>query len=47
GSDPEWTLLLKEHPALIRRPVMVRGEGRVSVGFSDNAFKKMFGRMPE
>ena len=44
ASDPEWTLLLKEYPALIRRPVVARGNGEVSVGFSDNAFKKLFGR---
>jgi arsenate reductase-like glutaredoxin family protein len=36
-------LLLKEYPALIRRPVVVRDNGEVSVGFSDNAFKKIFG----
>ena len=44
GSDPEWTLLLKEYPALIRRPVVVKPDGSVSVGFSDNGFKKEFGR---
>ena len=44
GSDPEWTLLLKEHPALIRRPVVLQADGSVSVGFSDNGFKKLFGR---
>jgi Spx/MgsR family transcriptional regulator len=44
GSDPEWTLLLKEYPALVRRPVVVREDGAVSVGFSDNGFKKTFGR---
>ncbi|MGH8153213.1 MAG: Spx/MgsR family RNA polymerase-binding regulatory protein [Rhodanobacteraceae bacterium] len=43
GSDPEWTLLLREHPALVRRPVVVREDGSASVGFSDNAFKKLFG----
>ena len=43
SSDPEWTLLLKEYPALIKRPV-VDSDGRVSVGFSDNAFKKLFGK---
>ena len=42
GSDPEWTLLLKEYPALIRRPVVVQADGTVSVGFSDNGFKKLF-----
>lgn len=41
ASDPEWSLLLREHPALIKRPVVVRGE-EVSVGFSDNGFKKLF-----
>ena len=44
GSDPEWTLLLKEHPALIRRPVVVGEADTVVVGFSDNAFKKRFGK---
>lgn len=44
GSDPEWTLLLKEYPALVRRPVVVQADGEVSVGFTDNGFKKLFGR---
>ena len=43
ASDPEWCLLLKEHPALIRRPVVVRESGAVTVGFSDKGFKKLFG----
>lgn len=43
GSDAEWKLLLKEYPQLIRRPVVVPGEGGFSQGFSDNGFKKMFG----
>jgi len=43
-SDPEWTLLLKEHAALIRRPVVVPDDGNVQVGFSDNGFKKLFGK---
>jgi Spx/MgsR family transcriptional regulator len=43
-SDPEWTLLLKEYPALIRRPVVVLDNGDVQGGFSDNAFKKLFPR---
>ena len=42
--DPEWTLLLKEYPALVRRPVVEQGDGSVSVGFTDNGFKKLFGR---
>lgn len=43
GSDPEWTLLIREHPALVKRPVLVADDGLVSVGFSDHAFKKRFG----
>ena len=42
-SDPEWTLLLKEYPALIKRPVLVTPDGKVSVGFADNSYKKRFG----
>ena len=42
-SDPEWTLLLKEYPALIKRPVVVTDDGVVSVGFTDNGFKLRFG----
>jgi Spx/MgsR family transcriptional regulator len=43
GSDPEWTLLIKEYPALVKRPVVVTADGEVSVGFTDNGFKKKFG----
>ena len=43
GSDPEWTLLIKEYPALVKRPVLVTADGSVSVGFSDKAWKARFG----
>ena len=43
GSDPEWTLLIKEHPARVKRPVLVGADGAVSVGFTDNAWKLRFG----
>ena len=46
GSDPEWTLLIKEYPALVKRPVVVAADGAVSVGFSDNSFKKRFAGKP-
>lgn len=45
GSDPEWTLLIKEYPALVKRPVVVAADGAISVGFTDNGFKKQFGGM--
>ncbi|GAB6197454.1 Spx/MgsR family RNA polymerase-binding regulatory protein [Lysobacter xanthus] len=43
ASDAEWKLLLREHPQLVRRPVVVTDDGTVSQGFSDNGFKKRFG----
>jgi Spx/MgsR family transcriptional regulator len=43
-SDPEWTLLIKEYPALVKRPVTVTDDAVVSVGFTDNAFKLRFGK---
>jgi Spx/MgsR family transcriptional regulator len=46
GSDPEWTLLVREHPAIVKRPVLVMPDGAVSVGFTDNAFKQRFGTKP-
>ena len=44
GSAPEWLLLLKEHPQLIKRPIVVDADGEVSVGFSDALFKRRFPR---
>jgi arsenate reductase-like glutaredoxin family protein len=41
ASDPEWLLLIKEYPALVRRPVVVRGD-EVSLGFIDKLFAKLF-----
>ena len=46
-SDPEWTLLIKEHPAIVKRPVVVMPDGAVSVGFTDNGFKQLFGTKPK
>jgi Spx/MgsR family transcriptional regulator len=43
ASDPEWQLLLKEYPQLIRRPVVVTDDGTVTQGFTDNGFKLRFG----
>jgi Spx/MgsR family transcriptional regulator len=40
-SDPEWTLLIKEYPALVRRPVAVL-DGNVHVGFSNEGYRKLF-----
>ena len=42
GSDPEWQLLIKEYPALVRRPVVVLGDGSMHFGFTDKLFAKLF-----
>jgi len=42
GSDPEWTLLLKEHPALVKRPVVQMPDGSVHLGFTQGNFEKLF-----
>lgn len=44
GSAAEWTLLIREHPALIRRPVAVLDDGSVQQGFSDALYSKLFPR---
>lgn len=43
GSDAEWTLLIKEHPALVRRPLAVFDDGRVLQGFADKLYAREFG----
>ena len=42
GSDAEWTLLIKEYPALVRRPVVVLAQGNISLGFTDKLFTRLF-----
>jgi len=42
ASDPEWLLLIKEYPALVRRPVVVLADGSVSIGFTDKLFARLF-----
>jgi len=44
ASDAEWKLLLREHPQLVRRPLVITDDGAITQGFSDNGFKKRFGR---
>jgi Spx/MgsR family transcriptional regulator len=43
ASDPEWLLLIKEYPALVRRPVVVLDDGSVHFGFTDKLFATLFG----
>lgn len=44
GSEAEWTLLIKEYPALVRRPVTITDDGAISVGFTDKQYKLRFGK---
>ena len=44
ASDAEWKLLLREYPQLIRRPLVITDDGKITQGFSDNAFKLRFGK---
>ncbi len=43
GSDAQWALLIKEYPVLVRRPVVLCADGSLSVGFSENGFRELFG----
>ena len=42
GSDAEWLLLIKEYPALVRRPVTVLDDGSVHLGFTDKLYGRLF-----
>jgi len=41
-TDPEWLLLIKEYPAIVRRPVVVTADGNVTLGFTDKLFARLF-----
>jgi Spx/MgsR family transcriptional regulator len=41
-SDAEWLLLIREYPALVRRPVAVCDDGSVHLGFTDKLYAKLF-----
>ena len=42
ASDAEWVVLLRDHPALLRRPIVVIDDDSPTFGFSDNAFMRRF-----
>jgi arsenate reductase-like glutaredoxin family protein len=44
GSDPEWTLLIREHPEILRQPVTVVPDGRVAVGFTGGSYERLLGK---
>lgn len=43
-SDPEWTLLIREHPGVLRQPVAVLADGGVLAGFTGGLYEKRFGK---
>ncbi len=42
GSAPEYLLLFREHPTLVKRPLLLR-DGTVTLGFTDSLYKRVFG----
>jgi Spx/MgsR family transcriptional regulator len=42
ASAPEFLLLLKEYPTLLKRPALVH-QGRLTLGFTDKLYKSVFG----
>ncbi|HET9034020.1 MAG TPA: Spx/MgsR family RNA polymerase-binding regulatory protein [Dokdonella sp.] len=42
GSAAEWNLLIREYPALVKRPVLVFADGRVQLGFNDKVYVGLF-----
>jgi Spx/MgsR family transcriptional regulator len=43
GSTAEWSLLIREYPALVRRPVLVLADGSVHLGFNGKFYSKILG----
>ncbi|HEY9281426.1 MAG TPA: Spx/MgsR family RNA polymerase-binding regulatory protein [Eoetvoesiella sp.] len=43
ASDEQWLTLIAEFPTLVKRPVMLRTNGSVSVGFSDKKYTELLG----
>lgn len=43
GSAAEWSLLIREYPALVRRPVLVLSDGSVHLGFTDKLYARLLG----
>ena len=44
GSDPEWSLLIREHPGVLRQPVTMLPDGRVAVGFTGGSYERLMGK---
>ena len=42
STDKQWSALVAEYPALVRRPVTVTADGEVTVGFSEKRYGERF-----
>ncbi len=42
-SDAQWLALVAEFPALVRRPLTIWPDGRVTVGFTEKKFAECLG----
>ncbi|AHV91821.1 arsenate reductase [Bordetella holmesii] len=42
ATPAQWTRLIAEYPALVRRPVTVTPDGEISVGFSEKRYTERF-----
>lgn len=42
GSTAEWSLLIREYPALVRRPVLRLVDGSIHLGFSTKLYGELF-----
>ena len=45
GSAAEWNLLIREYPALVKRPVLVLAGGKLQLGFNDKLYSGLFSSM--
>lgn len=41
-TTQQWTALIAEYPAVVRRPVTVSSDGQVSVGFNEKRYTERF-----
>ena len=44
ATDPEWILLIREHPGVLRHPLAWLEDGRIGLGFSGGQYEKLFGK---
>lgn len=43
ATNEQWLALISEFPAMVKRPVLLRSDGAVSVGFSEKKYSELLG----